>query len=99
MFKLNFIGLFLLIALLGGCVQAQPSVTETFENSTACKDPRPQMCTREYQPVCAKKDTGIRCIKAPCPSIQRVTYANDCTACSDLNIASFKAGACAKPLN
>ncbi len=54
------------------------------------------MCTREYRPVCAKKNTGLVCIKAPCPTTQWVTYANDCTACSDSKVVSFKAGACAK---
>ena len=24
-----------------------------------CKDPRPQICTREYRPVCANLDTGV----------------------------------------
>ena len=35
-------------------------------------------CTKEYRPVCGGFDTGIRCIKAPCPSFKEKTYANIC---------------------
>ncbi len=38
------------------------------------------ICTKEYDPVCALVDTGIRCIKAPCPSSVEKTFSNDCMA-------------------
>ncbi|MDC3332885.1 hypothetical protein OAV62_01450, partial [bacterium] len=63
---------------------------------TLCTDPRPQMCTREYMPVCAIKDTAIRCITTPCPSTQEVTYATGCTACADEKVIKYKQGACDK---
>ncbi|HMJ16414.1 MAG TPA: hypothetical protein VK524_33600 [Polyangiaceae bacterium] len=44
---------------------------------------RPQACTREYRPVCGEVDTGVRCIKAPCPSSEQRTFGNACTACAD----------------
>ncbi|HMJ16409.1 MAG TPA: hypothetical protein VK524_33575 [Polyangiaceae bacterium] len=44
---------------------------------------RPQACTREYKPVCGEVDTGVRCIKAPCPSTQQRTFGNACTACAE----------------
>ena len=59
-----------------------------------CNDPRPQMCTREYRPVCADVDTGVRCIKAPCPSTKRKTYSNACTACSDSKVYGYTLGVC-----
>lgn len=50
---------------------------------TVCKDPRPQICTMEYLPVCAtKKDATVK------------TYANGCTACSDKNVVNYREGAC-----
>ncbi len=61
---------------------------------TACGEPRSEMCTREYRPVCAEVDTKIRCIKAPCPSTERKTYSNACTACADENVVGHVPGAC-----
>ena len=57
-----------------------------------CKTPRPQMCTKEYRPVCAKRDKGIRCIKAPCPSEEEVTYSTACTACADEKVYGYTPG-------
>lgn len=60
-----------------------------------CKNPRPQYCTREYLPVCAKRDTGIRCVTTPCPSTREKTYSNACTACSDSKVYGYiPGGAC-----
>lgn len=59
-----------------------------------CQDPRPTFCTREYHPVCAKRDTGIRCITSPCPSSEQVTKPNACVACSDKDVLEFTHGAC-----
>lgn len=62
--------------------------------SVECKDPRPTICTREYNPVCAIRDTGVRCITEPCPSSERYSYANSCTACADLDVISYTQGEC-----
>jgi hypothetical protein len=61
---------------------------------TTCDDPRPEVCTTEYNPVCAEVDTGIRCIKAPCPSTERETFATGCTACANTNVIGYFPGAC-----
>ncbi len=61
-----------------------------------CTEPRPEMCTREYRPVCADVDTGIRCVKAPCPSKDRKEYSNACTACSDSKVYGYILGNCNK---
>lgn len=48
-----------------------------------CKEPRPQLCTLNYQPVCATtKNTKEK------------TYANGCSACSDKNVINYREGAC-----
>jgi predicted methyltransferase len=59
-----------------------------------CPERRSQMCTKIYKPVCADVDTGIRCIRAPCPSIQKKTYGSDCTACADSKVIGHRPGAC-----
>ena len=61
---------------------------------TACESPRPQICTLEYNPVCAVKDTGVRCVTTPCPSAEEVTYATGCTACTDPKVLRHRPGAC-----
>jgi hypothetical protein len=48
-----------------------------------CNDPRPQMCTREYRPVCAQMLGGAR-----------QTYANGCEACADVLVNSWHDGEC-----
>ena len=62
--------------------------------ATVCREPRPEMCTQEYRPVCADRDTGVRCVTTPCPSTEQVTYSNACTACSDPKVMRHRPGAC-----
>ena len=59
-----------------------------------CKDPRPEICTKEYRPVCAEVDTGLRCVKAPCASKDHKTYSNACTACADHKVFGYRFGTC-----
>ena len=73
-----------------------PQPKESTPVTISCTDPRPEICTQEYIPVCATKDTGVRCVTAPCPSTEKVTYGNACTACSDAKVYSHVAGACEK---
>ncbi len=62
--------------------------------TVSCKDPRPEICTQEYVPVCATKDTGVRCVTTPCPSTEKVTYPNACSACADKKVYSHVLGTC-----
>ena len=61
---------------------------------SVCAEPRPQACTREYRPVCADRDTGVRCVTTPCPSMERVTYPNACSACADPKVVTHTPGPC-----
>ncbi len=80
-----------LIACQSGSKLKKPS-SNTF---VQCKSPRPEMCTKQYLPVCASKDTGIRCVTTPCPSRQDVTYSNACSACTDPKVYGYiSGGAC-----
>jgi len=60
------------------------------------REERAQMCTREYAPVCAERDTGIRCVLPPCSEATEMkTYSNACTACADLDVYGYYGeGAC-----
>ncbi len=50
-----------------------------------CTEPRPQICTNEYKPVCATlKNT------------KKETYATGCTACADKYVISYIQNVCEK---
>lgn len=64
--------------LVAGCATQptdQPPITE-------CTEPRPQICTMEYDPVCGKLNGTTK------------TYASGCTACSDPRVSGYTPGAC-----
>ena len=48
-----------------------------------CEEPRMQICTREYNPVCATMQDG-----------STKTGSTGCTACSDPEVVGYKMGAC-----
>jgi hypothetical protein len=48
-----------------------------------CTEPRPQVCTQDYRPVCAMLQDG-----------SFKTYSNGCNACSDPAISGYCKGAC-----
>jgi hypothetical protein len=64
---------------------------------TECTEQRPQICTMDYRPVCATRDTGVRCVTTPCPSSEQKTYSNACGACSDPAVIGYIADECAPP--
>lgn len=72
---------------------------DTAAGPVACSDPRPQACTTEYRPVCATRDTGVRCVTTPCPSSERRTYSNACSACADAKVYDHVAGECPAAVN
>jgi hypothetical protein len=78
----------LLLVVVTGCVAgAAPqdddeAATPAF---TACPSPRPELCTREYHPVCA------RLAQEP---ERWVTRSNACVACSDPAVEGHRPGPC-----
>lgn len=51
----------------------------------ACTEPRPEVCTMEYAPVCASMAAGgFR------------TYASGCSACGDPMVAAYQDGPCSE---
>ncbi len=77
------------ISCAGSASNASTANTESADKQsnakvfTACTDPRPQLCTREYNPVCAKLIDA-----------SNKTYATGCTACSDQKVSGYYPGAC-----
>jgi len=95
-----------LIVLLAACSQApvasepspppasEPPPAQAKNEPVMCTEPRPEVCTMIYDPVCATRDTGIRCITTPCPSTEQVTKSSACNACSDKKVISYVKGEC-----
>ncbi len=72
--------LLLVLAMLGACsTRSLPATAEI------CSDPRPQICTAIYDPVCAYKSG-----QTDSPA----TYASDCSACADPAVDGYVRGAC-----
>jgi len=53
------------------------------ELQETCAEPRSQVCTRQYDPVCAFVGKS-----------ERREYSNACTACADAQVTGFIAGRC-----
>jgi hypothetical protein len=75
---LNTIVVAALFALIGCGSQSNAN-----SSITACEDPRPEICTADYVPVCGAHADGT----------QR-TYSNACSACSVVEVQGYSDGAC-----
>jgi hypothetical protein len=77
--KILVSGFFAVAVFLNACASAtsQPKVEKI------CTDPRPELCTMNYLPVCgARIDHTSK------------TYSNGCSACSDAEVVGYIAGKC-----
>ena len=82
--------LLLILFACSACSQnepAEPGAEETPVPDTAglnlCTEPRPEICTMDYNPVCGVHEDG-----------SRRTYSNGCSACSNVNVVGSLPGAC-----
>ena len=75
-----FFSALLATVLIGAC-RNQPAQFEEIDN--LCIDPRPQVCTMNYLPVCGILEDN-----------SKKTYSNACSACSDGNVVGYNKGAC-----
>ena len=71
----------ILLLSLFGCAGNQPTPIDGLQ--TACVEPRPQICTMDYTPVCAELVNG-----------EVKTYSNGCSACADATVVSHRPAAC-----
>jgi len=72
----------------------KPATKQTDNQLTLCKEPRPQVCTREYRPVCATLKADTPCDKDDCGTEHKKTYATGCTACANPSVLSYSSGKC-----
>lgn len=68
--------------LLSACSSQKPVETVS---TVQCTEPRPQVCTMEYAPVCA---TGVDGTSKH--------YASGCNACADDTVIEYLPGSCAE---
>ena len=76
--RLNHLILFSISLMISAC-SAKPVNPD---DMTLCTNPRPEVCTMEYAPVCGYTDSGQK------------TYASGCTACSDKSVNGYTEGEC-----
>lgn len=88
------------LALLGSVLGCSGALATEPEPPTApgaafvpCTDPRPEMCTQHFDPVCGE----LRCAEEPCEERETRTYSNGCMACSDPQVVGYRRGACPEP--
>jgi hypothetical protein len=93
--------LIVLTASLAACTSPIiPTESNTKPELTRCPEQRPHVCTMDYRPVCATRDTGVRCVTTPCPSTEQKTYSNACSACADTKVIGHLPDECpASPTN
>lgn len=81
--------LILLSVLVSSCAAySEKNVVAPSAELIICKDPRPQICTREYNPVCATYKDG-----------SKKTGATGCTACSDPEVIGYVMAVCEAPVD
>ena len=79
--RYGFIGFLLLSAMTFGC-----SATSADKEIIICTEPRPEVCTMDYTPVC-----GLRNVAG---EEEWKTYSNACSACSDPIVSGYRKGTC-----
>lgn len=82
---MKFVGLSaaagLVLLAFGACTPERPATTPPL--AVVCTGQRPQICTRDYRPVCG---TDVRGASR--------TYGNSCEACANKQVVSHRTGAC-----
>ena len=79
--------LIFVLLVMSGCAATEPTkFNETRQDNPKrqiCSEPRPEMCTQQYDPVCGQFSQG-----------GNQTYSNWCSACSDKAVESYVPGEC-----
>jgi len=71
---------FAALLLSQGCSNTEPGHDDGL---TLCQEPRPEICTQDYNPVCGKLTHG-----------EKRTYPNACAACSESEVIGHRPGEC-----
>ena len=83
--KLSIFLLPVIFLTLSACATQSQDIVMASKTGQACTEPRPEVCTRDYRPVCANLKDGTE-----------KTYSNGCTACTDANADSWIEGECSQ---
>jgi hypothetical protein len=79
--------LIFLILVMIGCAATESTKSNEMRQDNPerqiCREPRPEMCTQQYDPVCGQFIRGGSQI-----------YSNWCSACSDKAVESYVPGEC-----
>ena len=84
--RLTWIAIAALLWTTVGCA-SNPAAVESTTGETGlivCTDPRPQVCTMQYDPVCGRIGEGDKA--------EWKTYASDCSACGDPQVSAYRPG-------
>ena len=89
-----FVGLFFLIA----CHDKKPTPKSKgpVNDFVVCTEPRPDICSQDYGPICGQVSTGVVCVTTPCPSTKTIPFANGCVACSSKDTIGYWNRTCSK---
>jgi len=71
------------VVLMSSAISACNSTPEKPALEVECNDPRPQICTMIYQPVCGLDNAG-----------DTKTYSSGCNACSHPEVVGYNNNAC-----
>jgi len=80
-YKFEFTTILILSAISFGCSSAKVK-----DDLTVCTEPRPEICTMDYTPVC-----GLQRVSG---TEQWKTYSNACSACTDSTVVGYRKDAC-----
>ncbi|MGB1351170.1 MAG: hypothetical protein ACPG55_05640 [Luminiphilus sp.] len=70
-------------SILGQSDPAAVGLEPAASQTRHCEEPRPKICTMQYQPVCAVMESG---------SI--TTYPSACNACADIAVSAWRPEPC-----
>jgi hypothetical protein len=82
--KILFGMLLLSLAFIVGCASGpETRNAERYADHQLCPQERPQVCTMEYNPVCARLEDG-----------RNKEFPSACSACSQAEVVAYKPDAC-----
>ncbi len=90
--KYIFIAVVLFLIVAASLFFKKPSLEPALVDLTCYDIQRSaEVCSDIYEPVCAT--VNIQCVTTPCDPIEE-TYPNDCNACINPLVSSYRLGVC-----
>lgn len=83
MIKHQYLMAMALFVLSACSANETPTANQQQQNRIFCQEPRPMICTMDYQAVCGEKKDQTK-----------KSYSNACSACSNPEVVSYVPDAC-----